>query len=205
MGVVDDFLSGLFAFLGPAGALIVLFFVFVLDAALFPALPEVAIVLTYSYIPAGFDPGSWAVVLVAIAVAGEATGNTALYVFVSRALIRRGHMPRTLERFMQRWIQFLVVRDEKVILLNRVAPVVPLVGAFIAACRWDYRRSLAYIVGGAAAKYVVLLVLVGWVGIAYDPATARWVTVGLVLGIVAVSLGLSVLYRRRVGVPPRDP
>src|SRR5207249_9507820 len=38
---------------------------------------------------------------------------------------------------------FLGVPDERAILLNRIAPVVPFVGAFIATLRWNYRRSMA--------------------------------------------------------------
>src|SRR3990170_4891318 len=115
MGVVDDFLTGLFGFLGPVGALVVLYFVFVIDAAIFPALPELAIVVTYAYVPPGLGAASWGILLVTIAVAGEATGNSALYLFVKRALIGRGHMPKTLERLMQRWVQFLLLRDERII------------------------------------------------------------------------------------------
>ena len=203
MGVLDEFFSGLFAFLGPLGAVLVMFVIFVVDAAIFPALPEVIVVLTYSYIPPGFDGVSWAFLLVAIAVAGEAVGNGALYLFVKRALIGRGHMPRGLERLMQRWIQFLLVKDERIILVNRVAPVVPFVVAFIAACHWNVRRSLVYIVSGAAVKYALLIVLVAVVGVAYDPGIARWIAIGLVLGLVAASLLGSVVIKRRLGAPPR--
>lgn len=203
MAALDEFLEGFFDFLGPLGRLAALYLLFVIDAALFPALPEVFFVVTYAFRPADMDPAAWGVLLVLLAVAGEATGNTALYLFVKRALIVRGHMPPRLERWMRGWIQFLLVRDERVILVNRVAPVVPMVGAFIAACRWDPRKSLAYVVLGAAAKYVVLLVLVGYVGLAYDATTARWVTIGLVVLLVAASAVASLILRRRLRrVPP---
>lgn len=203
MASVDEFLAGLFEFLGPIGALLALFLIFVIDAALFPALPEIAVVLTYSFLPGGFEPLPWAILLLLMAVAGEAVGNSALYLVVRRALVQRGRMPASVERLMRRWINFLLVRDERIILVNRVAPVVPMVGAFIATLRWDYRKSLTYIVAGAAAKYAGLLVLTGWVGVAYDPTTARWIAVGLVLGLVAASAVASIVYRRRTGIPPR--
>jgi len=102
---------------------------------------------------------------------------------------------------MQRWTGFLLVRDERVILLNRLAPVVPFVGAFIATLRWDYRRSIAYVAVGGLAKYAVLLFIVFEVGVAYDVATARWITLGLVVAVVAVSFVCSYLVRRRATPP----
>jgi hypothetical protein len=39
--------------------------------------------------------------------------------------------------------------------------------------------------------------LTGWVGVVYDPVAARWLTVGLVVVIVALSVVGSFAYRRR--------
>jgi len=205
LAFADGVLAGLFAYLGPGGALLALFLIFVVDAAVFPALPEVAIVLTYSFGPPGFEPLVWALLLLAMAVLGEAVGNAALYGIVKRALVQRGRMPAVLERVMRRWVNFLVVRDERIILLNRVAPVVPMVGAFIATLGWNVRRSLAYVVIGATAKYAALLVLIGAMGVAYDPATARAIAIGLVLGIVGVSGVAAYAYRRRARDAPGRP
>ena len=205
MAAVDDFLRGLLEFLGPAGILVALFLVFVIDAMVIPALPELAFVVAYSVPDPPMSPWAWGALLVGLAIAGEAVGNTGLYLFVQRAIIGRGHMPKVIERLMNRYVGFLVLRDERIILLNRLAPIVPFVGAFIAACRWDYRKSIAFVVLGAAAKYSLLLFLVAGIGLAYDPGTARWVTVGLVLALVAASAVASLVYRRRHGLAPRGP
>jgi len=101
---------------------------------------------------------------------------------------------------MKRWTTFLVVRDERLILLNRVAPVIPFVGAFIATLGWDYRRSMAYVAVGGMAKYAILLFVVFAIGVAYNPSTARWITLGIVVVVVAVSVLASSLYRRRHGL-----
>ncbi len=95
-------------------------------------------------------------------------------------------------------MQFLVVHDEKMILVNRIAPMVPLVGAFIATLKWNYRLSLLYIGVGAAAKYAFLLALVAWLGVVYDPSTAKLLTVGAVVVVVILSAVGSVIYRRRL-------
>ncbi len=202
MASLGEWIRGLFLFLGPAGVIAGLFVVFVVDAAIFPTLPELAIVLSYAYRDAGWDPRAWAGVLLAMAVAGEVVGNSLMYLWVRKLLVDRGRMPAGIDRAMRRWTQFLLVQDERIILVNRIAPVVPFVGAFIAVLHWSYPKSLAYIVIGALAKYSFLLALVGLLGLVYSQDTATIITVGAVVVILAVSLTASVVYRRRMVPPP---
>ena len=202
MASVADWLAGLFAFLGPGGTLVALFLVFVIDAAIIPTLPELAVVLSYLYRGAGVDPLSWALLLLAMAVCGEVVGNTAMFLWVRRLVEDRGHLPRLVGRAMRAWTNLMIVPDERIILVNRVAPVVPFVGAFLAVVGWSVRRSIVYIILGAAAKYGLLLVLVGYLGVAYDPGTATLITVAAVLVLVGVSVGAALAYRRRVAAPP---
>src|SRR5437773_10060475 len=106
-------------------------------------------------------------------------------------------MPRWLESGMRRWTEFLGVPDERAILLNRIQPVVPFVGAFIATLRWNYQRSMGFVAVGGLAKYAIMLHLVSVVGVAYDPRTARSVTLALAVVVVAMSVLGSAPYRRR--------
>ena len=198
MASVGDFLSALFAFLGPGGALLALYLIFVLDAALFPALPEIFAVVFYTAYAAVVGPVTWGALLVAIAATGEVTGNLLLYLVVRRGLVAPDRMPKRIERLMAGWINFLVVRDERVILVNRIAPVVPLVGAFIAVMRWNLGRSLAYVAIGAIVKYAFLIALVGALGVVLSPAATTIVAVVLVLAIVGISVGVSYVRRRRI-------
>lgn len=190
-------IASVFLTIGLAGALAAMYLIFVVDASVIPTLPEVFIVGFY-YLHAlfGVPPLPWAVALLVMALAGEATGNTLLYLVVNHALVRTGRMPRRIEALMRRWTGFLLLHDERIILLNRVIPVLPFVGAFIAGLKWRYPRSLAFILIGAGAKYSVLLLLVGGIGVAYDPALAGWITLGLVVGLVAASAAGSLLFRR---------
>jgi hypothetical protein len=202
MASVADWLAGLFAFLGPFGTLVALLLVFVIDAAIIPTLPELAVVLSYLYRGTGVDPLLWALLLLGMAMAGEVIGNTVMFLWVRKLVVDRGHLPRFIDRAMRGWTRFLLVRDERIILLNRIAPVVPFVGAFIAVVGWSYPRSLLYIVVGALAKYSVLLLLVGYLGLIYDPNTATLVTLAAVLIIVALSVAASLVLRRRTAAPP---
>jgi hypothetical protein len=201
MASVANWLSGLFAFLGPAGTLVALFVLFVIDAAIVPALPELAVVLSYLYRAPGEDALSWAFLLLGMAIAGEVVGNTIMFLWVRKLVVDRGHLPKLISRGMRFWTSLMIVPDERIILVNRIAPVVPFVGAFIAVVGWSYRKSILYIVVGAAAKYGLLLVLVGYLGVAYDPNTATLITVIAVLLLVGVSVGVAVLYRRRAAAP----
>jgi membrane-associated protein len=203
MASLDEWLQGLFGFLGPAGALVALFVLFLIDAALFPALPELALVVAYLYGASEYDPLIRALLLLGMAVGGEFAGNTLLYLWVRTLLVDRGKVPRPVERAMAGWMRFLIVPDERVILLNRIAPVVPFVGAFIAVLHWSYRKSIAYVVVGAAAKYALLLVLVGVLRLAYAREVATLLTISAVLVLVAASLLGAYVYRKRAAVRKR--
>ncbi len=198
MAGVGDILAALFSGLGPVGAVFALYAIFVVDAALLPALPEVFIVLFFTAYEGPLDPLTWGIALCLTAMAGEATGNSLLYLLVRRALVAKNRMPKRIARLMASWVNFLVVSDERVILLNRIVPVVPMVGAFIAVLHWDVRRSLAYVLAGAGAKYAALLALAGWLGVVLDPSVSRAVTIILVLAIVAISLAAAHIRRRRL-------
>src|SRR5467141_3269860 len=183
MASLDDLLAGLFASLGPIGSLVALLLIFAVDAAVFPALPEAWIPITYTFRPETMDAVGWAAILLVVAVAGDLLVTSILYALVRRILVQGRRMPHWLESGMRRWTEFLGVPDERAILLNRIAPVVPFVGAFIAV--------------GGLAKYAVLLYLVFVIGVAYDPRTARSITLVLVVVVVALSILGSWLLRRR--------
>jgi len=198
MASLDELLTALFGSLGPVGSLVILLIIFALDAALFPALPEVWIVVTYTYRPELLGPIPWAGLLLAIAVAGDVLGTSLLYVVVRRWVVQSRKMPHWLDRAMKKWTSFLLVQDERVILMNRVVPVIPMVGAFIATLGWDFRRSIAYVAIGGLAKYAILLYVVFAIGLAYDVATARWITLALVVVVVGLSFLASWFRRRRI-------
>ena len=196
---LGDWIGSALAFLGPTGLLVAMFFIFFVDAVVFPALPELFVVLFYFQLVDGW---TWAPVaagasLLGLAVLGDVSGNASLYAVV-RWFHRRGKVPKRLANAMQRWTKFLVTSDERILLVNRIAPAVPFTGAFIAVCGWNLRRSLSYIAIGGAAKYAALLVIVAWLGVAFNPDTARWVTLIAVLALVAASVLAGQFRRRRL-------
>src|SRR5437764_15417204 len=102
MPSLDDVLAALFASLGPIGSLAALLVIFAVDAALFPALPEAWILITYTFRPETMDSVGWAALLLLVAVAGDLLGTTILYTLVRRILVRGRRMPRWLESGLRR-------------------------------------------------------------------------------------------------------
>src|SRR2546429_2261032 len=101
MPSLDDVLAALFASLGPIGSLLALLVIFAVDAALFPALPEAWILITYTFRPETMDAVGWAAVLLLVAVAGDLLRTTILFAPVPRILGRGRPMPPRLQSGMR--------------------------------------------------------------------------------------------------------
>src|SRR5256885_10973676 len=125
MPSLDDVLAALFASLGPIGSLLALLVIFAVDAALFPALPEAWILITYTFRPETMDAVGWAAVLLLVAVAGGLLGTTILYAPVRRILVRGRRMPRWLGSGIWGLAAVLGVPDQRALLPDPIAPGVP--------------------------------------------------------------------------------
>jgi len=199
MTSLGEVLSNLMKDLGWPGLLIAMFLIFLVDAAILPALPEVFIIAFYvQYGILGVEPLPWAIALLMLAVAGEISGNGIIYTVSNKFLVERKRMPKLIDKAIRGWANFLVVRGERVILVNRFAPAIPLIGIFIAVCKWNVRKSFTYIILGSLVKYSLLLALVGYLNVVYDPQVAQWLTLGAVVVIVVLSVIAAVIRRRRL-------
>jgi membrane protein DedA with SNARE-associated domain len=99
---------------------------------------------------------------------------------------------------MNQYTNFLIVKDERLLLLNRVAPVVPYTGAFIAVSNWDLKKCALYLVTGATAKSSVVVVL-SW--LSYDNIredVAPWIALMAVAIVMVASIVASLIYKRRL-------
>jgi membrane protein YqaA with SNARE-associated domain len=176
-------------------ALIGLFLILVIDSMIFPTLPEVFAVAAFF-----LDPTlEWGLIILLTACCAEVTGNSLLY-----ALVRKKKLPNFIQKAMKKWVGFLFLRDERILLLNRVAPVVPFTGAFIATCEWSYKLSMAYLVVGGAAKYGLLLALVGLLNVTFDPDTAQLFTLFALAFIISFSFAASYFFRKRIATGDKE-
>ncbi|MFO7618424.1 MAG: hypothetical protein R6W91_02030 [Thermoplasmata archaeon] len=189
-------LEGLFEWFQAQGVIFTLlgmFLIVLMDSTVFPVLPELFAVLVFTADP---SLGLGLMMMAAICVA-EITGNTLLY-----SLVKWKRLPDIIEKAMKRWTGFLIVSDERIILVNRFAPIVPYSGAFIATCGWNYRKSMLYLAAGCLAKYSALFALVGFFNYQFDRGTAQMVSIAAVITVIALSLLASHIYRKRNAKPP---
>jgi hypothetical protein len=99
---------------------------------------------------------------------------------------------------MRKYADLLIVTDERILLVNRIAPILPYTGAFIAVNKWDYWKSMKYIVIGAMAKFGVLLALSRTFYSLFEGGVAQTATFVLIIITIGVSLIASAYERRRL-------
>lgn len=182
-----------FSALGPPGWLAAIFVLFYIDAIIFPTLPELITVIIFI---AGLQTTSaWALgilILATIAVA-EFAGLATLYLIVKKVKV-----PRMIRRVVCKYKDFLIVKDERIILVNRIAPVLPFIGAFVAILDWSFRKAVIYTLIGGVVKYGLILLLSSWFFEFLSAGTAELVTLVMVIGILVASFALSLVRRRRM-------
>jgi hypothetical protein len=184
-------LEGLFDWFqgfGLAFTLLGLFVILVIDAIIFPALPELFAVLAFL-----IDPSlEWGIILLITVCIAEIVGNTLLY-----SLVKWKKLPDFIEKIITKWTGFIIFSDERIILLNRVAPVLPFTGAFIATCKWNYRKSMLYLAIGGLLKYSALFAMVALFDYRFDRETAQIFSLAAVVIVICLSLVASYIIKKR--------
>ncbi len=189
---ISEFIYSYLGDYGDAGVLLCVFLIFLIDAIVFPALPEVFFILGYDYNPTPV----FGALLVLTAVAAELTGVFSLY-YVAKHI----RIPKKLTRIVDRYVKFLLVSDERVMLLNRIAPMIPFAGAFIALVdSWDPRKCAVYIVIGCVLKYGVIIMASSFFYAYFSSDAALKVTLAFVLAIIGISLAASYVRKKKTGL-----
>ena len=183
--------ESIIAWFGPfglAGALIALFLIFLLDAMVFPALPELFAVIFFLD-----DPSfHWGAALLITACLGEVCGNSLLYLIVKHIRV-----PKFIDKVFNKYVDFLICSDERLVLINRVAPAIPFTGAFIAICNWNYKKAISYVLIGGIFKYTVLFLLVKTYNDIWTPDTARLFTIITIIIMIGLSFIASFIYKKK--------
>ncbi len=189
---IGNWLFGIFESMGPEWAIVCIALLFFLDALLVPTLPELFFILAY-----GSNPGiGYGAELLAGALIGELAGVLLLYYIVSRI-----HVPARIAKIADRYVNFLVVSDERALLMNRVAPMIPFCGAFIALIdTWTLRRSLFYLILGCVLKYGIILLASDFFLAYFGSDTAQTVMLVFIFAIIIASFIVSYFRKRRAGL-----
>ncbi|MCA1819039.1 MAG: hypothetical protein ABR562_01460 [Thermoplasmatota archaeon] len=159
--------------------------VFLLDGLGVPLMPEVAVLLAFNLRPT-FGWGAW---LLALVVVMEVSASLLLY-----GIVRYIGIPARLERLLAGYSKTLLVNDERLLLLNRVVPVLPMSGAFVHIRRWRLGRSFLFLGAGSLAKYGLLLMVAATAYAYFQSGTA--LAVGLSLAGLFLAVSWTVALRR---------
>jgi hypothetical protein len=180
----------LFRGLGDLGMFIAIAIVIWLDGAVFPTIPEAWLVFIWNAHP---DPSfTFGLILVLVCTLASVAGTLSLY-----SVVRMVGLPRRMQRAMSGYTRWLIVNDERLLVLNRFAPLIPYTGAFIAANDWDIRRATMYLVGSAALKFSAWVTVFAVLRENIVGQLSPWISLALVAIVIGASTAVSLIYRRK--------
>lgn len=186
--MIGQDIINLFASLGDLGMLLAIAVIILIDGTAFPTLPEVWMVWIFGTHPESI---AWAATLILVASFASLLGNFSLY-----GLVKLIGLPNWIQKKMRQYTNFLLVHDERLLLLNRIAPIIPYTGAFIAACNWNLRKCALYILASALLKFTII-VAISWASFEnLKQEVAPWVSLGFVAMFLIASVIASFLYKR---------
>ena len=187
-----DWLFSLFDGLGPEWVLLCICLLFLLDAILVPTLPEVFFIM-------GFDRQPTAMFgceLLLAAIIGELIGIFSLYYIVKHIRV-----PKRVSKIADKYVNFLIVSDERALLMNRIAPMIPFAGAFIALIdSWDPKQCVFYIVTGCVLQYGAILLASGFFYTFFTGKMAQQVMLVFIIAVIVLSFIASYVKKKRSGL-----
>lgn len=192
---IGEFVYDLFGGSGEWGLLLCIFLIFLLDAFLFPTLPELFFVIAYM---GGQEYGGGLAfdgALLLMAILAELVGIFTLYYVVKHVRV-----PRKIEKLINMYTKFLLLGDERLLLLNRIAPMIPFAGAFIAISKWNPYKSAAYIVIGCVVKYGFIMLLADFFYSFFGSSQAELFTIIMIFAVIGISVAASVIVKKRKGL-----
>ena len=187
----------LFGANGEWGLVLCIFLIFLLDALLIPTLPELFFVLAFIGGANYGHPLLFGVELLIAAVIAEQIGIFSLYLVFKKY---NHKIPKKIQSALDKYTQFLVVSDEKLLLLNRVAPMLPFAGAFVAILNWSVPKSAFYIAIGCVVKFGFIMMLSNFFYNYFQSEESQIITIVMILVVIAVSIVLSFFVKKKKGI-----
>lgn len=196
---IGEWIYGIFGDNGEIGILIGVFLIFLLDAFVIPTLPELFFVLGFMGGCEYQEPLVFGGELLLMAILAELIGILSLYYVVKHIKV-----PKKIEKAIGAYTNFLILDDERLLLLNRIAPMIPFAGAFIAISNWKLSKSLVYIVIGCICKYGLIMLLSNIFYEYFSSDTAGTVTLLMIFIVIGASIGCSFYLKKRNGGQKKD-
>ncbi len=190
--MIGDWLYGVFGPYGYIGILVFIFLLFYIDSLIFPTLPEVFFILSFMYDPTPY----WGMMLLLVGAVAEFVGVTSLYLVVERIRV-----PERIRSVADKYSKFLILNDERMILVNRVAPVMPFTGAFISLIEsWEIKRAWFYLILGYVLKYGAILLFANFFFAFFSGPQAEVLSIVMIIIVMAVSLFMAYRKKKREGL-----
>lgn len=190
--MIGDWLYGVFGPYGYIGILVFIFLLFYIDSLIFPTLPEVFFILSFMYDPTPY----WGLILLLVGAVAEFAGVTSLYLVVERIRV-----PERIRSVADKYSKFLILNDERMILVNRVAPVMPFTGAFISLIEsWEIKRAWFYLILGYVLKYGAILLFANFFFAFFSGPQAEVLSIVMIIIVMAVSLFMAYRKKKREGL-----
>lgn len=190
--MIGDWLYGVFGPYGYIGILVFIFLLFYIDSLIFPTLPEVFFILSFMYDPTPY----WGMILLLVGAVAEFAGVTSLYLVVERIRV-----PERIRSVADKYSKFLILNDERMILVNRVAPVMPFTGAFISLIEsWEIKRAWFYLILGYVLKYGAILLFANFFFAFFSGPQAEVLSIVMIIIVMAVSLFMAYRKNKREGL-----
>ena len=197
---IGQVIYDLFGDNGDLGLLLCIFLIFLLDALLVPTLPELFFILGFMAGAEHNTPIVFGCELLLVAILAELVGILSLYYVVKHIRI-----PKKIEKLVDTYTKFLVMGDERLLLLNRIAPMIPFAGAFIAIAKWDLKKSMFYIVLGCVLKYGIIMLLSNMFLDFFNSDQAQLFMIIMIVVVIAVSMIMSFVIKKRHGLDEKQP
>lgn len=187
---IGGWMYDIFGPYGGPGVLLFIFLIFFIDSLFFPTLPELFFIVGFTYDPTP----QWGFTVLCVAALAEIAGVCLLYFVVEKIRV-----PPRIKNVAEKYIDFLVVSDERMILVNRVAPMVPFIGAFISLIdSWSLKKALFYNTLGCFIKYGFILAMSSAFYAYFSGPDAQTYTFIFVIAIMVISLVASVVRKKRM-------
>ena len=190
MADITSVIISIFNPVNVVGGLVCIFLLFYIDAIFFPTVPELFTVGIFAAQTQISTLAFGLLILVTIAVS-EVLGFCTLYY-----VVRKVKVPKLIQKGVNKFRAFLIYPDERMILVNRIAPIVPFLGAFASICNWSLRRSLKYILIGGVVKYGLILLASGLFIEYWGGPMATIAVLTLVIGVIVISF-IASYYRKK--------
>ena len=189
---IGGWMMDIFGPYGAWGILLVLFLIFYIDAVFFPTLPEIFFIIGFMYDPTP----AWGIIILITASLAEAAGLSTLYYIVEKIGV-----PDRIKNIADKYADFLIVSDEKMLLINRVAPMLPFAGAFVSLIHsWTLKRALVYNFIGCYLKYGIILLFANFFYSYFGSSEAQLYTIIFVIIVMVLSIIAALVKKRRAGI-----